>query len=73
MGARLGRPSSPMLARHGTSTLQVSRKRENGDLDVDEEKMVIDRHFVDEIVDVIVNGSCSRKFTLDDPGVVDFQ
>ena len=71
MGARLGRPSSPMLARHGTSTLQVSRKQENGDLDVDEEKMVIDKHFVDEKVEV--NGSCSRKFTLDDPGVVDLQ
>ena len=49
----------------------MSRKRENGDLDVDEGKMVIDRHFVDEKVEV--NGSCSRKFTLDDPGVVDLQ
>ena len=33
--------------------------------------MVIDRHFVDEKVEV--NSSCSRKFTLDDPGVVDLQ
>ena len=41
------------------------------ELDVDEEKMMIDRHFVDKKVEV--NGSCSRKFTLDDPGVVDLQ
>ena len=72
MGARLGRPSSPMLARHGTSTLQVSRNETMViKLDVDEEKMVIDRHFVNKKVEV--NGSCSRKFTLDDPGVVDLQ